>query len=201
MKKLFSIIKNHYMSILIWSIVCLVAGLYISLIFNYNVWTDEAFTFDLLRGNILEIIEGTAKDVHPPLYYLYAKIFDFIFGYSIQVQKIAAIIPMLGVLVFGATVIRKRFGDVVSFFFLLFISCVPCAMEFAVQVRMYSLALEFVTFCGVYAYFAYEDGSIKNFLIFAINGLLAAYTHYFAFGSVIIITGFLFLALLFKKRI
>lgn len=200
MKNVISILKNNYMNILIWGIVCLMTGLYISLIFNYNVWTDEAFTFDLLRGNIIEIIIGTAKDVHPPLYYLYAKIFDFIFGYSIQIQKIAAIIPMTGVLILGATTIRKKFGDIVALFFILFISCVPCSMEFAVQVRMYTLALFFVTMCGVYGYFAYEKGDKKDFIIFAITGLAAAYTHYWALGAVIIITGFMFIAILIKRR-
>lgn len=94
MRRMCNLLKEKYMDILIWGVVSIMTCLYISLIFNYNVWTDEAFTFDLLRGNIIEILQGTAKDVHPPLYYLYAKIFDYIFGYSIQIQKIAAIIPM-----------------------------------------------------------------------------------------------------------
>ncbi len=200
MKKLRSMFEKNYMNFLIWGLVCLMTGLYITLIFNYNVWTDEAFTFDLLRGNFAEIVQGTASDVHPPLYYFYAKIFDLIFGYSIQVQKIAAIIPMTALLVFGATVIRKHFGDKISLFFILFISCIPCSMEFAVQIRMYTMALLFVTMCGVYAYFAYEDGKCKNYILFALTGVLAAYTHYFAFGAVIAITGLLFLGLLFEKR-
>lgn len=200
MRRMCNLLKEKYMDILIWGVVSIMTCLYISLIFNYNVWTDEAFTFDLLRGNIIEILQGTAKDVHPPLYYLYAKIFDYIFGYSIQIQKIAAIIPMTALLVFGATVVRKHFGDRVSLFFILFITCVPCSMEFAVQIRMYTLALLFVTMCGVYAYFAYEDGKTKNYILFALNGVLAAYTHYFAFGAVIAITGLLLLSLLFGKR-
>ena len=73
---------------------------------------------------------------------------------------------------------RKKFGDMVSLLFLLFITCVPCSMEFAVQVRMYSLALLCVTVCGVYAYLAFAEGEKKDFVIMAVSGVAAAYTHY-----------------------
>lgn len=183
-------------TVCIWGIVALFTGLYISLLFNHNIWTDEAFTLELLHENVKGIITGTAKDVHPPLYYLYAKIFYTVFGDALIVQKAAAMIPMTAVLVFGATVMRKKFGDMVSLLFLLFITCVPCSMEFAVQVRMYSLALLCVTVCGVYAYLAFAEGEKKDFVIMAVSGVAAAYTHYFAFVSVIIIVGFLLLAIL-----
>ena len=187
-------------TILIWGIVIGFTGLYISLIFNHNIWTDEAFTLQLLRENIGGMIDGTAKDVHPPLYYLYAKLFRGIFGESLLVQKVLVIIPMTATLVLGATIIRKDFGDRASVLYLLFLACIPCSMEFAVQVRMYSLALLCVTACGVYAYKAFVSGGKLAFVIFAVSGVAAAYTHYFAFVSVIIIAGLLFLAIILWKR-
>ncbi len=193
-------LKENVIKIGIWGLVCFFTVLYISLLFNHNIWTDEAFTLQLLRGNVKEIIAGTAADVHPPLYYLYAKLFDVICGSSLIVQKIAAIIPMVATLVFIATVIRKHFGDMTSFLSLLFLSCIPCSMEFALQVRMYSLALFFVTVCAMYAYLAFLNGNKKEFLIFALSGVAAAYTHYFAFVSIIIITGMLLLAILIWRR-
>lgn len=193
-------IKKHGRTICIWGIVVWFTGLYISLLFNHNIWTDEAFTLQLLRGNVKEIIMGTAADVHPPLYYLYAKIFTVVFGESLLAQKIAAMLPMVATLIFAATVIRKKFGDREAVLFLLFLTCIPCSMEFALQVRMYSLALFCVTVCGVYAYMIFQDGRKRDFVIFALSGAAAAYTHYFAFVSVIIITGFLLIAILLWKR-
>ncbi|MCM1387125.1 MAG: glycosyltransferase family 39 protein [Bacillus sp. (in: Bacteria)] len=200
MEKLMLNIKKHGMTIGIWGIVLFFTGLYISLLFNHNIWTDEAFTLQLLRGNVKDIIAGTAADVHPPLYYLYAKLFAAIFGSSLIVQKIAAIIPMTALLIFMATVIRKRFGHTACFLTLLFFTCIPCSMEFALQVRMYSLAVFCVTVCGVYAYLAYTNGAKSDFFLFALSGTAAAYTHYFAFVSVIVIAGFLFLAIVMTKR-
>ncbi len=187
-------------TILLWGIVAWFTILYMTLIFSHNIWTDEAFTIQLLRGNIHDIIEGTAKDVHPPLYYLYAKVFWELFHGSLIAQKIATILPMTGVLVIGATLIRKEFGNRTSLLFLLFMTCIPCTMEFSVQVRMYSIALLFVTLCGFYAYKAFFTGNWKDFLIFAWNGVLAAYTHYFAFVSIVVITGFLLIAILLWNR-
>lgn len=186
--------------ICIWGSVLFFTVLYISLIFNHNIWTDEAFTLQLLKGNVAEIISGTAKDVHPPLYYLYAKLFTVFGGNSLLVQKIAVVIPMAATLIIGATVVRRHFGDRTSLLFLLFLSCIPCSMEFAVQVRMYSLALLFVTLCGLYAYLAFLQGRKQEFAVFAISGTAAAYTHYFAFVSVLVIAGLLLLAILIWNR-
>ncbi len=193
-------LKDKFMPICIWGLVAFFTGLYVSLLFNHNIWTDEAFTLQLLRGNIKDIIMGTAADVHPPLYYLYAKVFYALFGEALIVQKIAAIIPMTATLVFIATIVRKEFGDMVSLLSLLFLTCIPCSMEFALQVRMYSLALFCVTVCGVYAYLAYKNSRTKEFVIFALSGTAAAYTHYFAFVSVIVIAGLLFGAIVIWKR-
>ena len=56
-------VKAHIMDILIWGLIGFFALLYISLLFNYNIGTDEAFTLGLLKGNIKEIIEGTAEEL------------------------------------------------------------------------------------------------------------------------------------------
>ncbi len=193
-------IKKNVMNILIWGTVLFFTGLYISLIFNHNIWTDEAFTLELIQGNLKEITAGTANDVHPPFYYYYAKLFYTFFGLNLQAQKIAAIIPMVLTLVIGATWVRKLFSDRASLLFLLMLTCMPCSMEFAVQVRMYSLALLFVTLCGIGAYLSYTRGKIADWILFAVSGALAAYTHYFAFVPVIIITGIFLLVLLFCNR-
>lgn len=193
-------IKEHIMDILIWGLIGFFSLLYISLVFNYNIWTDEAFTLKLLRGELKDIIDWTAADVHPPLYYFYGKLFFDITGESLWVQKILTIIPQVGTLALIATLFRKRFGDAATFLALIFFTCIPCTMEFSVQIRMYSLSLFFVTLCGLYAYEAYIDNK-KMAWVWVIAGALgAAYSHYFAFVSVIVIVGFLFLAILFTKR-
>lgn len=200
MQKKVDWIKAHVMDILIWGLIVFFSLLYVSLIFNYNIWTDEAFTLTLVQGNLKEIIEGTANDVHPPLYYFYSKLFYDIANGSLWVQKLSTIIPQVGTYILIATLFRKKFGDKAAFLSLLFFTCIPCTMEFSVQVRMYSLALFFVTLCGLFAYEAYIEDTRRSWIYLIIGALGAAYTHYFAFVSIIVIVGFLFLAILFSKR-
>ncbi len=60
------IISKHGASVVLWGIVCGFTLLYLSLIFSHNIWTDEAFTIQLLKNDASGIIAGTAADVHPP---------------------------------------------------------------------------------------------------------------------------------------
>lgn len=198
-------VRQHGMSVLIWGSVAFFTLLYLSLIFNDNVWTDEVFTMLCIRGGGLrEITELTARDVHPPLYYYYAKIFYVFFGDSIQAQKIASIIPTTLTYVYGATRVRRHFGDVVSLFSILFLACIPCSMEFAVQIRMYSPAVMCVTICAVEAYLAFTEDDTKKrtrHLVFYSAALVgAAYLHYFAFMAVIWIGILFFEAIIIRKR-
>ena len=77
-------------------LVVLFALMYISLIFNKNIWTDEAYTMELVRENhFWGIIQNTANDVHPPLYYLIVKCFVLFLGDAFWVYKVVSVIPMV----------------------------------------------------------------------------------------------------------
>lgn len=193
-------VKLHYMDVLIWGTVAFFTLLYFSLIFNYNLCTDEGFTMSLIRGNVGEIIAGTAADVHPPLHYLWTKLFFVIFGFNVPMMKVSAIIPMMLLMVYLAIVFRRWFGDKETFLVLLFLCCVPCTMRLVVQIRMYSFTLLFVTMCGIAAYTSYVRSEKKDWFSLIIGAVGAAYTHYFAFVAVLFVLGFLFLVICFKNR-
>ncbi len=173
---------------------------YVSLCFNDNVWTDEAFTIDLLKLDFAGILHGTASDVHPPLYYLIAKCFVLVFGDSLLSLKMVSILPMMLCMTWGAFLVWKRFDFHTALCFQVLLGAIPCTMEYAVQIRMYSWAIFFVTFMGLWAYEAYLEQKWQYFAGVVLTSAASAYTHYFAFVSAILIYGFLFLALAFTKR-
>ena len=91
-------------------IVILVFGVAaISLSFNQNIWTDEAFTMQLLREDFTGIISGTAADIHPPLYYLLGKLAQILFGNSLFVQKMVVICPVLLLMIYSSLYISRLF--------------------------------------------------------------------------------------------
>lgn len=191
--------KNLW-NILIWGSTAFFTILYISLLFNQNVWTDEIYTIKLIEMNLSDFFEEASLSQHPPLYYLMAKLARLVFGESLLVQKIVALVPMSLTLVLGALKIRRLFSDRVAFLFIVILGCIPCSMEYAVQVRMYSMALLAVTACGLYAYECCMTGKRSVWFGFVLSAVAGAYLHYFAFVSVIVICGLLFLLLLFLHR-
>ena len=193
-------IRMNRVRILSWGGVAFFTLLYVSLIFNQNVWTDEIFTLKLIQNDFAGIVEGTAADVHPPLYYFVARAALLLFGDSLQVQKLVTIVPMSLTLLLGATKVRRLFSDSVACAFIWTLGCLPCTMEYAVQVRMYSMSLLAVTACGLYAMEAFETEKKGAWIGLTVSALAAAWLHYFALGSVLLIQGFLFLALSFKRR-
>ena len=43
------------------------AAMYVFLMFNNNVWYDEAYSLALIKHSFGEFVSITAADVHPPL--------------------------------------------------------------------------------------------------------------------------------------
>lgn len=163
----------------------LFTAMYTSLIFNKNIWTDEAYTMQLVReNNFWGIIQNTANDVHPPLYYLIVKCFVIIFGDTFVVYKAVSIIPMVLVMLLAFSHIKPWWGERTAVLFLIMVNAIPCVPEYAVQMRMYSWALFFVTWAGLCAYCmcANEDKTDKKRCRIQLTAaaVLGCYTHTYA---------------------
>lgn len=193
-------LNHRQKNCILWASAVFFFLVYLSLCFNDNVWTDEAFTIDLLKSDFAGIIQGTASDVHPPLYYLIVKCFTLVAGSSLLSLKLVSIAPMVLLMTWGARIVWKRFGFHPALAFNVFLAVIPCTMEYAVQVRMYSWALFFVTFMAFWAYEGLLENQWRYFAGASVMAAAAAYTHYFAFVSALWIYGFWFLSLLIKKR-
>lgn len=189
--------------IIFLSVIALViTGLYISLCFNQNIWTDEAFTIDLLnrQQTFGEIASYTATDVHPPLYYFILKCFTAVFGVHFWLIKLLSVLPIMLLFLLDILWVRKRFGARTACLFLLLFAAVPSTMEYAVQMRMYAWCMLFVTGCALCAWDAFAREKNGSFIWMGVCGVCAAYSHYFAFVAVLWMYGFLFLAFVFRRR-
>ncbi len=186
-------------------LILLFAGLYISLIFNRNIWTDEAYTMELVRENhFWGIIQNTANDVHPPLYYLIVKCFVLLFGDTFLVYKAVSIIPMVLTMLLAVSHIRPWWGERAAVLFLIMVNAIPCVLEYVVQMRMYSWALFFVTWAGLSAYgmCMKEDKRIGKCCCIQLTAasLLGCYTHTYAMLSCVCIYMLLCVCVLLQCR-
>jgi len=193
--------------LLIWLGSLLICLIYLSLAFNNSIWTDEAYSLWLIKGSFKEIVIGTSHDVHPPLYYLIAKVFSIIFpldGTNLLFQKLAPILSFfLTYGLVGSWMWKKGFGWKAIFVFDLLLFSIPCMMEYALQLRMYSWGMFFVTMSGILAYDCFDEDKIKSWGLLSLTAAGAAYTHNFALVSAFFVYVLLGAALLFtnKKRL
>ncbi|MBR4719488.1 MAG: glycosyltransferase family 39 protein [Lachnospiraceae bacterium] len=175
-----------------WLLVIIGTVVYASLTFNNNVWLDEAFTASLIDTDMAGVLQRSMADTLPPLYNIILKLSTDIFGYTITVMKLTSAVPIVLTMILGATVVRKRFGALVSYIFILAVIVMPNMMFYGVEIRMYSLGFLFATASGIFAYEVLVEPRIKNWILFILSSVLAGYSHHFAFVAV----GFVYLCLL-----
>ena len=125
--------------------------------FGQDIWFDEVFSVNFIQHSYKEIVALTGKDVHPPLYYWYLKLFHDIgkvlvpAASSIVLCKLASMLPFAGIFVYTLTAIRKNFGLHVAGLFWFLIMTMPQISNYTVEIRMYSLALFFITAAFVHS--------------------------------------------------
>ena len=125
--------------------------------FGQDIWYDEVFSVNFIQHSYKEIAALTGKDVHPPLYYWYLKLFHDIgkvlvpAASSIVLCKLASMLPFVGIFVYTLTAIRKNFGLHVAGLFWFLIMTMPQISNYTVEIRMYSLALFFITAAFVHS--------------------------------------------------
>lgn len=87
----------------------ILSAVFLSLVWNNNVWMDEAFTASLVHTDIAGVIKRSMADTLPPLYNILLKLSTDLFGYSTYVMKVTSVVPMILTIALGATTVRKRF--------------------------------------------------------------------------------------------
>ena len=125
--------------------------------FGQDIWYDEVFSVNFIQHSYGEIAVLTGKDVHPPLYYWYLKLFHDIgkvlvpAASSVVLCKLASMLPFAGIFVYTLTAIRKSFGLHAAGLFWFLVMTMPQISNYTVEIRMYSLALFFITAAFVHS--------------------------------------------------
>ncbi len=151
-----------------------------------DIWYDEVFSLAFTRGGIKDLISLTAKDVHPPFYYIYLKLIASVLsvfpGISlITAAKLASVVPGIGLLIVFMTYIRRKYGELVMGLAAFLVITMPQIGNYYVEIRMYSLALLLITGAGLIALSIIEEGDTRlKWISFFVIGILTAYTQYYA---------------------
>ncbi|MCR5746541.1 MAG: hypothetical protein K6G03_02430 [Lachnospiraceae bacterium] len=169
--------KQKRMLPYILTVICTV--IYVSLIFNNNLWLDEAFSASIIRCELKEMISRTINDTLPPFYNVSAWCFTRVFGYSAFVLKLYSVLPMVLLMLVSAHYLTEIFSARTASLYIILITAMPYMLEHGIEIRMYSWALFFASATAVFAICVMREMPRTEALLI-ICTVLGAYTHQFA---------------------
>lgn len=178
-----------------------VAVLNFILIFDNVLWGDEAYAGNLIRNNVSGIFQVlTLEENHPPLYYLWLKLFAEIFGYSGPVYHFASYVPFAIGIIIAVTAVRKHIGKMPAAFFVIISGLSASCVQFNMEIRMYELAFIGVFGCFYCAYRIMDEDRLPAWIGIVFWALVAAYSHYYALVAAGIMMFVTFVAAFIKYR-
>lgn len=199
--------KERFWSMLLYCCSGIAILLLIYAAIDTSIWVDEAYTMRIIEHSIPELIQITAQDVHPPLYYIIVKIMLLFTGVSdvysgIIVARFISLLPFGIMWILGITYIRKYYGEMAGALFTLCLMIAPQMIVTALEIRMYGWAMLFVlvSFLMAARVILEEKTDLYVVVVLGTSTLCAFYTHYFAAVSVAVIIFPCFVYVLFYKR-
>ncbi len=177
--------------------------------FSTDIWYDELFSMEFAARPVAELISLTARDVHPPLYYMIVRMF-LLMGQGLGIvggapgqlapeilAKLVSILPFFILMIYSLTTVRKHFGLLASGLFSFAIISMPQLPEYTTEIRMYSWTILFVTAALLHAMSLIRSEMAGNeagwdaadALALWLYSSAAAYSHYYGAFSVGIILG------------
>lgn len=151
-----------------------------------SLWSDEGNSVAMAPRAPLEIIQRTAQDIHPPLYYLTLHAWSRFVGTS--VVAVRALSALFGVLTVALTAaLGWRIGGWrVAFFATLAAALSPFAIHYSQETRMYIM----VTMLGAASWLAFSRGvrarmANLGLVFYFFITLALIYTHYYAVSVVV----------------
>ncbi len=170
--------------------------IYISLIFNNNLWVDEAFTASLVRGDLSEVWTATVADTLPPFYNLFTKMITILLGYSAPSMKFSSVLAAVLVLFYGSFQIKRLYSFRDALIFTVFFLSMPYYFYYAVEIRPYSWGL-FFSFAAALAFREIIlENTLKGYVKFALFTALSGYAHHFALVASAVLWFFLLIYLI-----
>lgn len=167
-------------------------------------WFDETFTIHAIRQPFGEMLRITSMDVHPPLYYIAVKLCTMLLGEKNLVLHIVSLGCFFLLIVCTIIFCTKYFNDWAAVLAMLAILGTPNMQKYAMEVRMYSMAMLWIMLSFYLAYVVTLKFNAQKFnrywIFLSLTGAAAAYTHYFAGVAVVGLCFFLLIFLLVKYK-
>lgn len=158
-----------------------------------GLWYDESYSAAIIKHSFTDIINITAGDSHPPLYFMMLKVFSMVFGNSESSLRLLSAIGVLALALLGAGPVKRVFDKFTGVIFALLVTIIPMSLSIGQDTRMYTWAAFFVTGSVLYGYLSAKEGKKTDFIMLALFSIASAYIHYYALLAVTIANVILFI--------
>jgi len=168
-------------------ILCIVAPAIIGLIYlvlcfvniNQSIWFDESYSSYITRFDYGQMLEFTAADVHPPLYYILLKTWAHVFGHTdFAMRAMSAIFGAIAIL-FAFLWLKYKYGASAAIMGSFMMSIAPIFVRYGQEMRMYTLVMAIVFAATYFLQLAIDNGRKVWWVIYALLLVAGMYTHYF----------------------
>ncbi len=151
-----------------------------------SIWHDEGYSMLLSSQPVEQIIERTARDVHPPLYYILLHGWTGIFGNSEIAARSLSAVVILAAMAIMFLIVRRLFGSGTARVAILFMALSPFLIRYGQEARMYGLVAMLITLATYLLITALEDKSYSRLYLYALIMAASFYTHYYTIFMVIV---------------
>jgi mannosyltransferase len=150
-----------------------------------SIWFDEAFSVWISSLTLPQMVQATAADVHPPLYYFLLHYWIIVFGTSESTVRLLSVlfgvlaIPMIYVV--GRQLFNKETGLVGA----LILALSSFNIYYSQEARMYSLMV-LLGLLSMYFFWRFlRQSNLVSSVGYVLSTTLLVYTHYYGWFVVI----------------
>ncbi len=182
------------------AIIVFAAVVYTAGISHESFWYDEAYSAVMASYPPWQIPAQVMVDNHPPLYYILLSLVRMALGNSEWALRSLSVAGAVGLVALGAGPVRRIFGNRTAFLYAIVVLFTPAILIYAHEARMYSLAILAVTAATLYGYLAVTENRRRDWALFGVATLAAAYLHYYGLIAAFFLHASIFFWLFIKRR-
>ncbi len=162
-----------------------------------SIWHDEGFSVMLAHLSPAEIVARTARDVHPPLYYLVLHYWMILFGNSEAAVRSLSLVSTVAIIPLCYLLVRRLWNERGAQLAAVFVCLGPILVRYSQEARMYGLQA-FLVLLTVYCLVrALESSGWKWWTGYALSLAASLYTYYY---TIFIIPTLLALVTFYSSR-
>ena len=198
-------IKSNYLTIFRLGVITIIGlGLRLWHLTSISLWHDEAFSALLIKYNWGEMMYRIGLDVHPPMYYIFLRIWSDIFGHSLFALRGMSVLFGVGTILATYYFVNYVFENKkTALLAALLVAVNPFQVQYVTEARMYTMggffaitaawalvaALRNQTSYYINAGNEFLRAQLKKrfllcYLLFVISSAILIYTHYYLLFTV-----------------